>query len=131
MRTFTQDDIKDKEKLEELIQFEAKRIYESSSARHDRSWDRIYASVKQGKIAELYLVETGRFEFADLKWHDLKNQQGEYCEVKAYDVNDWTAPSVIRDLQRYRTETWCKSTWYYLFQYREGTYKLLAVLRIK
>lgn len=131
MRPFTQDDIKNKELLESLIQEETNRIFESDKARKGRSHDQVYASVKQGKVAELYLVETGKFEFADLKWHDLKNKQGEYCEVKAYDVNDWTAPSVIRDLQRYRTESWNKSTWYYLFQYRNGTYKLLAVLRIK
>jgi hypothetical protein len=131
MRPFTQDDIKNKELLESLIQEETSRIFESDKARKDRSYDQVYASVKQGKVAELYLVETGRFDFADLKWHDVKNKQGEYCEVKAYDVNDWNAPSVVRDLQRYRTETWNKSTWYYLFQFRNGTYTLLAVLRIK
>ena len=131
MKNFTQDDIRDKDLLESLIREESDRIFESDSARKNRTYDQIYANVKQGKVAELYLKETGKFEFADIKWHDLKNANGEYCEVKAYDVNDWNAPSVVRDLQRYRTESWCKSTWYYLFQFRNGTYKLLAVLRIK
>ena len=131
MKDFTQDDIKDKVLLESLIQEETDRIFNSDKARKGRSIDQVYAMVKQGKVAEVYLKETGRFKFADIKWHDLINNQGEYCEVKAYDVNDCTAAPVIRDLQRYRTESWCKSTWYYLFQYRSGTYKLLAVLRIK
>jgi hypothetical protein len=131
MRDFTQDDIKDKELLEKLIQEETKRIFESDKARHGRNEDQITASVKQGKIAELYLVQSGRFKFADIKWHDLVNSAGEYVEVKAYDVNDWNAPSVIRDLQRYRTEKWCKAKYYYLFQCRGGTYKFLAILRIK
>lgn len=131
MKSFTQDDIKDQQLLENLVAEEASRIFASPVSRKDRTYDQVYAMVKQGKTAEVYLKETGRFEFADLKFHDLKNQLGEYCEVKAYDVNDWTAPSVTRDLHKYRTEHWCKSTWYYLFQYRNATYKLLAVLRIK
>jgi hypothetical protein len=131
MKTFTIDDIKDKDRLNRLVQEETRRIYESSSARKNRSSDEISAKVLQGKVAELYLVETGRFEFADLKWHDLKNQRGEFCEVKAYDVNDWNAPLVKKDIERYRTEAWSKATWYYLFQCRYAEYKLLAVLRIK
>jgi len=135
MKSFTQDDIKDKELLEKLINEEADRIYKSETARHNRSYDNIYSTVKQGKIAEMYLVESGRFKFADLKWHDLvsANLDGtiEYSEVKAYDVDDWNSPYVQRDIARYRSEKWCKSTWYYLFQYRNATYKLLAVLRIK
>jgi hypothetical protein len=131
MKSFTQDDVRDKALLESLITEETNRIFESDKARKGRTRDQVYAMVKQGKIAEVYLKETGRFEFADIKWHDLVNSYGEYCEVKAYDVNDWMAPSVIRDITRYKTESWCKSTWYYLFQYRSGTYKLLAVLRIK
>ena len=127
MRSFTQDDIRDKILLEQLIVEEANRIFASDHARKNRTYDQIYARCKQGKVPELYLVETGRFTF----WHDLKNAQGEYCEIKAYDVNDWNAESVKRDIERYRTESWCKSTWYYLFQYREATYKLIAVLRIK
>jgi hypothetical protein len=131
MKSFTQDDIVDKELLEKLIEEETDRIYESVSARHGRDRDQISASVKQGKIAELFLVQSGKYKFADIKWHDVMTTNGEYVEVKAYDVNDWEAPSVKRDLARYRTEKWCKATWYYLFQCRAGEYKLLAILRIK
>jgi len=128
---FTEDNIKNKELLGKLINEETKRIFESETARKDRDYEQVYTRVKQGKIAELYMVETGKFSFSDIKWHDLKNKAGEYCEVKAYDVNDENASSVKRDLVRYRTEKWCKSNWYYLFQCRGGEYKLLAIIRIK
>lgn len=131
MKNFTVEDIQDKELLNRLIEEETNRIFESDQARHGRSRNQIEASVQQGKVAELYLVQTGKFKFADIKWHDLMNASGEYIEVKAYDVNDWNAPSVKRDLERYKTERWCKATWYYLFQCRAAEYKLLAILRIK
>lgn len=131
MRSFTQDDIRDKELLERLIEEETKRIFNSEKARRGRSYDEIFANVKQGKVAEMYMVENENFVFSDIKWHDLKNTDEEYCEVKAYDVNDETAHSVIKDLERYRTEGWSKAIWYYLFQYRSATYKLLAIIRIK
>jgi hypothetical protein len=131
MRDFTQDDIKDRILLEKMTIEETERIMNSDKSRKGRSYDQVYSMVKQGKVAELYLTETGRFKAADLKWHDLINSNGEYCEIKSYDVNDWDDPRVKRDIERYRTEKWCKSTWYYLFQYRNATYKLLSVMRIK
>ncbi len=129
--TFTEEDIKDKDLLQKLVEQETTRIFESDAARKNRSYEQVYHSVKQGKVAEMHLVQSGKFEFANLKWHDLKNVRGEYCEVKAYDVDDWNAEYVQKDLQRYKKETWNKSTWYYLFQCRNSVYKLLAVLRIK
>jgi len=131
MKDFTQDDIRDKILLEELVRKEAEIIFNSPKARKKRSYDQIYASVKQGKIAELYLVETGKFKFSDLKWHDLVNSNGEICEIKSYNISDWNVSFVYDDIRRYRTEKWCQSTWYYLFSCIGGTYRLLSVMRIK
>jgi hypothetical protein len=133
--TFTIDNIKDKALLEKLTKEEADIIFNSPNANKGRTYDQIYTSVRQGKIAELYLVESGAFEFANLKYHDLKRTKtGEYCEVKAYNINDWNfwkSPFVIRDIERYSKETWNKASWYYLFQCKAAVYYLVAVIRLK
>ena len=129
---FTEADIKDKDLLEKLISEEAIRIFESPKANRGRSYEEVASSVRQGKVAELYLVESGEYEFADIKWHDVKNSEGEYVEVKAYRVhNGFDAPFVKRDLERYRTEHWCKAKWYMLFSCHNGTYELLGNRKIK
>jgi|694.fasta_scaffold16082_12 hypothetical protein len=128
---FTENDIRDKELLAKLIEEEAQRIFESPKANRGRTLEQITESVKQSKVAELYLVETGEYDFADIKWHDLRNHSGEYVEVKAYNVRDWEAPFVKKDLEKYRTQDWCKSTWYMLFSYDDGTYEYLGTQKIK
>jgi hypothetical protein len=128
---FTEDDIKDKIRLEKLIHQEAKRIHESPAANRGRSYENVVASVRQGKVAELFLVESGNYDFANIRWHDLIDKNGDYVEVKAYKVNNWDAPYVKRDLERYRTEDWCKAKWYMLFSYDNGTYEYLGNQKIK
>ena len=128
---FTKRDIKDQVTLERLIKEEATRIYESDSARRDRSYEQIYQAVSQGKVAEMYMAETDDYDFADLRWHDLKNKSGEYVEVKAYNVNSFDAPFVKRDLERYKNATWCKAKWYMLFSCKNGEYELLGTKQIK
>lgn len=128
---FTIEDIKDKNRLEKMIEKEAKAIHSSEVSRHGRNLDDIKFSVRQGKIAELYLIENHGYKEADIKWHDLKDNDGNYTEVKAYDVWSKDAPFVQRDLQRYRNEKWCKSKWYMLFKVKDGQYELLDKIQIK
>lgn len=129
---FTEADIKDKDLLERLIKEEATRIFESPRANRDRTYEQVANSVRQGKIAELFLVESGVYDFADIKWHDLKNKDGEYVEVKAYNVhNGFEAPFVKKDLERYRSQDWCKAKWYMLFSCHEGNYEFLGTKHIK
>lgn len=130
---FTVKDIKDTELLEQLVTEEASRIFSSPKANHGRTLDQIKNAVRQGKIAELYMVESGVYDFADLKWHDLKNKEtGDYVEVKAYNVHTgFNAPFVKRDLERYRKESWCKAKWYMLFSCHEGVYELIGTEQLK
>jgi len=127
---FTKSDIKDQELLTRLIKEEADRIFNSPSARKERSYDQVFESCSKGKVAELYMVESGEYEFADLRWHDLK-KDGEYYEVKSYNVKDWGAPWIASDLKRYKEATWCKATQYMLFSCINGEYELLGIRKIK
>jgi len=129
---FTKKDIKDQVLLEQLITQEASRIFKSDAARHDRTYDQVYAACSQGKVAELFMVESGEYEFADLKWHDLKRKDnGELYELKTYNVQDWSAPWITKDLERYKNANWCKAKWYMLFSCHEGIYELLGTRQIK
>ena len=129
---FTIEDIKDKTRLQRMIDIESNSIFNSPVARNNRSLEDIKHSVTQGKVAELYLIENTRFNEADLKWHDLKDPiTGTYIEVKAYDIRNVEAPSVQNDLKRYRSASWCKSKWYVLFKVHEGKYELLEKILIK
>ena len=127
---FTINDIKDQFLLERMVEKEANLIFESDVARHGRSLDDIKWSVRQGKVAELYLIENDGYIESDLKYHDLK-KDGEYTEVKAYDVWSKDAPWVQKDIQKYKNESWCKSTWYVLFKVKNGEYELLEKIKIK
>ena len=55
---FTESDIKDKERLEKMIKKEAKHIFESEKSRANRDLETIEFFVRQGKIAELYMIES-------------------------------------------------------------------------
>lgn len=130
--TFTENDIHDKERLERMVEKEAAVIFNSPSARKDRDYDTVKFCVKQGKVAELYLIENFGYEEADKKYHDLKDPiSGEYAEVKAYSIHSADVPAVKRDLKRLRTENWNISKWYYLFKYSEGNYELLEKIKVK
>lgn len=128
---FTEDDIRDKAKLEELTQQEAEEIFRSEKSRKGRDLESIKISVKQGKVAELYLVENYNYFIANKKWHDLVNADGEYVEVKAYNTPSSKVPFVEKDLFRIRTEGWNQSSWYILFKCVDGHYEFLEKIRIR
>lgn len=128
---FTINDIRNRIALEIEIEAEAKRIFESSAANQSRSIDEIKNSVTQGKVAEQFLVETGKFSRSKKSWHDLTDYNGDLCEVKAYSVNDENAPSVQRDLERIRNEGWNQSKWYILFKFENGKYSFLKRIKIR
>lgn len=128
---FTVNDIKDKDRLEKMVEKEANQIYNSCIARRGRDLDTIKFTVRQGKIAELYLIENAGYQEADIKWHDLKDENGDYIEVKAYNVLSKDAPFVQRDIMRYKNGSWNKSKWYMLFKVKNGEYELLEKIRLR
>ena len=130
---FHPDDIKDKERLERMIEEESSRIYRSDEARMGRTLNQIKDSVRQGKVAELMLIEKFGYEEADIMWHDLKDPSGEYTEVKAYsNIWDEHAPQVSKDLKRYRKIAKFKSKWYLLFSVDDRNfYKFVSKIKIK
>ena len=129
---FTIDDIKDKERLERMVKKEAQAIFDSPQARKERTYQEVENCVRQGKVAELYLIENHGFQEADKRWHDLKDpSNGEYSEVKAYNIWSSGAPGVQRDLKRLRDEKWNISKWYYLFKCQDGMYELLEKIQIR
>lgn len=130
---FHPDDIKDKERLERMIEEESSRIYRSDEARMGRTLNQIKDSVRQGKVAELMLIEKFGYEEADITWHDLKDPSGEYTEVKAYsNIWDEHAPQVSKDLKRYREIAKFKSKWYLLFSVDDRNfYKFVSKIKIK
>jgi len=127
---FTEADIKDTDRLHQMIEKEAKGIASNPSSAKGRDYDTVYHFVRQGKIAELYLIENFGYKEADIKYHDLIDENGDYIEVKAYDIWDSNAPSVDRDLRRIRNEGWNKSKQYILFKYKHGQYEFLKSIKI-
>lgn len=128
--TFTEESIKNKDFLEQQILEEADRIYNSKTARRGRSLQEIKDWVRIGKVAEVYLIETGKYKPANKMYHDLINEDGDYVEVKAYNVFDSEAPFVKKDLERIRNRKWNHSKWYMLFQHKNGTYAFLEKILI-
>jgi hypothetical protein len=128
---FTADDIVDKEKLEKMIQREAEEIFNSENSRKGRDLETIKMSVRQGKVAELYLIENFGYHEAHRKWHDLLNRDGEYVEVKAYNTTSSKAPFVEKDLRKIRNEGWNHSSWYILFKFKDGQYEFLEKIRVR
>lgn len=130
---FSEKDIKDLDRLERMIETESLRIYHSDESNRGRSLDQIFQKVKQGKIAELYLIENFNYSEADILWHDLLDSNGVYTEVKAYSkIWNEHAPQVIEDLKRYRKIEKFLSKWYILFSVDEKNfYKFIAKIRIK
>lgn len=128
---FTERDIRDRDRLERMIEKEARAIFDSPAARNGRDLDTIKFCVKQGKVAELWLIENEGYDEAGKKWHDLKDSDGEYTEVKAYTIHDTSAPCVARDLRRLRTEKWNLSKWYVLFRVEEGVYEKIDKIQVR
>ena len=128
---FSIEDIRDRERLERMVERESLAIFNSPLSRRNRDLETIKFSVRQGKVAELYLIENHGYMESNIKWHDLKDQEGNYTEVKAYDVWSKDAPFVQKDIHRYKTESWSKSKWYMLFKFKEGQYELLERIQIR
>jgi hypothetical protein len=129
---FTEDDIVDKARLERMILKEAEAIFNSATARHGRDLESIKLCVRQGKVAELYLIEKHGYMESDKKWHDLVDHLGDYVEVKAYTNSPRiTLPYVEKDLRKIRTEGWNTSKWYILFNVNDGVYELVEKVKIK
>lgn len=130
---FSEEDLKDIERLEMMVESESVRIYQSDEARKGRSLEDIRSKVRQGKIAELYLIENYGYLESDIMWHDLIDPMGDYTEVKAYSgLWDEHAPQVTRDLKRYRSISKFKSKWYLLFSVdKRNFYKFIAKIKIK
>lgn len=129
---FTADDIVDKDRLEKMVKREALKIFNSPSARNGRDLETVEFFVRRGKVAELYLIENENYIESDKKWHDLKDDNGDYVEVKAY-VNTpvSTLPWVERDLIKYRKASWNISKWYILFNVDDnGVYELVDKIEI-
>jgi hypothetical protein len=114
-----------------MIEKEALAIYDSPVARNGRDLESIKWCVRQGKVAELWLIENEGYDESDKKWHDLK-KDNEYTEVKAY-TGVWSkdAPFVQKDLRRLRNESWSTSTWYKLFRVEDGLYELLDTIKLR
>jgi hypothetical protein len=128
---FTIEDIKDQSHLEFLILEESSRIFNSEKARKGRTFEQIFESVKISKTAEYYLVEQGHYSPAKDIYHDLVDGEGNFIEVKAYNVYNSNAPHVKSELERIRESTWNQSKWMILFKYNEGTYTFLEKIFIK
>jgi hypothetical protein len=127
---FTESDIKDKKFLEEQIENESQGLFSKETTRRGRSIEEIRTRVRQGKIAEVWLTETGKFKLSNDKYHDLVDLEGNFVEVKAYNIFDSNAPSVQNDLYRIRTGNWNRSKYMMLFQCKEGQYKFLEKITI-
>lgn len=129
--TFTELDIKDKVYLEKQVELEAQRLYSSLKARKGRTIEEIRNSVRIGKVAEVWLIENYDFKQALDVYHDLIDKDGNYVEVKAYNVYSSNAPHVQNDLYRIRTGGWNRSKWYLLFQHNNGTYNFLEKISVR
>jgi len=129
---FTEADIIDKERLERMIEKEALPIFNSATGNKERrDFETVKFCVKQGKIAELWLIENRGYEEANKKYHDLVDKNGEYTEVKAYDVTSMSAPYIQKDIKKLRTESWNVSKWYIVFKCTHGEYEFLDKVYVK
>jgi hypothetical protein len=127
---FTEDDIKDKERLEQMVEKEANAIYKSNVGNNGRDLDTVKFCVRQGKVAELWLIENREYKEANKKYHDLVDKDGNYTEVKAYSVDNVNAPFIQKDLKKIRTESWNTSRWYIVFKFTHGEYEFLEKIEI-
>jgi hypothetical protein len=129
---FTEADIIDKDRLERMIEKEALPIFNSATGNKEhRDFETVKFCVKQGKIAELWLIENRGYDEANKKYHDLIDKNGEYTEVKAYDVTSMNAPYIQKDIKKLRTESWNTSKWYIVFKCTHGEYEFLDKVYVK
>lgn len=126
---FTEQHIKDNDRLKKMIELEATQIHKNS--KDGRSLDTIKFCVRQGKIAELWLIENRGYEVAGKKYHDLIDSNGDYTEVKAYDVDDINAPHIQKDIKRLKEASWNISKWYIVFKFKYGVYTFLDKIQLR
>lgn len=131
---FTEEDIRDRERLESMVEEEALQIF-SSSGRRGRDLEEVRQNVRQGKIAELFLIENLGYTESDLKYHDLVNREGEIVEVKAYNMHEKPEYArrnsyVQKDIKKLK-ESWNMTKWYYLFRCKEGKYEFIFRVQIR
>lgn len=126
---FTEADIIDKERLERMIEKEALPIFNAD--KDHRDFETVKFCVKQGKIAELWLIENRGYDEANKKYHDLVDKNGDYTEVKAYDVTSMNAPYIQKDIKKLKTESWNISRWYIVFKCTHGEYEFLDKVYVK
>jgi hypothetical protein len=127
---FTESDIKDKLLLERLIESESQALFDSPYTRRRRSLAEIKSAVRQGKTLELWLTENYAFQLSDDRYHDLIDENGDFVEVKAYNVQSSSAPYVQKSLKSIRTGKWNHSKWFLLFHCKNGVYKFLEKIKI-
>lgn len=129
---FTEADILDKNRLERMIEKEALPIFNSATGNKERrDFETVKFCVKQGKVAELWLIENRGYDEANKKYHDLVDKNGDYTEVKAYDVTSMNAPYIQKDIKKLRTESWNISKWYIVFKCTHGEYEFLDKVYVK
>lgn len=128
--SFTASDIKNVELLEIEIEHESIRLFESDRARKGRTFEAIKTAVRQGKTLEVWLTENYDFKLSSDKYHDLIDSEGNFVEVKAYNIYSSNAPSVQNDIYRIRTGGWNQSKYYIIFRYDNGTYTFLEKIMI-
>ena len=104
---------------------------EAAAEYYKKSLEELKDAVRQGKVAEQWLIENHSFTQAHLKYHDLVNSDREYVEVKAYSYGDIFSPFVTKDLIRYRDANWSKAKWYILFNCVDGVYYYKATRKIR
>lgn len=130
-KSFTIADIREIELLEANVLHEAQCIYDNERLRRDRTLAQVADKVRQGKVAEQWLIENHAFTQARLKFHDLVNSDREFVEVKAYSYGDIFSDFIMRDLVKYRDSTWSRAKWLILFNCINGTYYHKATIKIK
>lgn len=101
---FTIDDL-DPVLLKVAIDKQVESIMSSSRAHRYRLIDDVYNSVRQGVIAEQYLIQRCGFEKDPYKYGDVIKDGIKY-EVKAFTNPRYTAQSVIDKLKLQKSAGW-------------------------
>ena len=119
-----------------MIKKEVDSIYNSDTARRGRDYETIKFSVRQGKIAELYLIENYGYSESDIRWHDLKkiNENGgvgEYVEIKAYSSNSIDAGYLDAEIRRIKNSSWNYSKYLIAFKVDHGEYSFYKKIDLR
>jgi serine/threonine-protein kinase RIO1 len=132
---FTEEDIRDKAYLESEVEWEADKIFNSKlpGARRGRSLDEIKSAVRQGKIAEVYLIENAGYLACPNSYHDLQDSEGNFIEVKAYKLSNAHSESepIKKEIERIKKSKWNKSKWMIIFSCEGGVYNFIEKVEIK